>query len=291
VAGNHNRFGRRVLTAADAREAAWIMPPGDLPDPGPGESRDLSAFLQPGRRYGVGPTKLHAFLVIDRSEPDVVADFVQEKVTIRSGRNLVEFSDQRKGRLTRWVLWGPLVESPDHVLVVGSLSIAPALPETDRDVKARGVTTELLRLVSPAAIVSEALRLLRRGEHLSRSGEQLRGQAIPVELQRAYKRLRKLSTVASGTSEDELRSIAERYCVLCARGLTRPLPQLAAEFGLTRDQARDRVRRARELHYLEPGRRGLAVGIPGPMLLAKRPDLEQKLNAIKRQHTKGGTDG
>jgi hypothetical protein len=114
------------------------------------------------------------------------------------------------------------------------------------------VTTELLRLVSPAAIASEALRLLRREEHQSLWGQQLGGQSIPPDLQHAYERLLRLSTVATGTSESELQRIAERYCVLCARGLPRPLPQLAAEFGVTRDQARDRVRRARELHYIAP---------------------------------------
>jgi hypothetical protein len=102
-----------------------------------------------------------------------------------------------------------------------------------------------------------------------------------------------MRTVAAATPEDQILRMAVRYCELIAKGLTRPLPQLAEEFGLTREQARDRVRRARELGYLRPGRRGRAEGIPGPKLLAERPGLPKALAAMSREAaiTKGDTDG
>jgi hypothetical protein len=279
----------RIRTAGEARKAAWILPPPDrLPEPGR-VHHDLA--LERGRRYGVSQTTIRAFLVDDSNDPHVVADFVVELVAARTGGKLVEWTRTTKGRLSRWVLWGTLVETPSGVLVMGSLNIEPAVPETDQDASGRGVTAELLRLVSPAFIVAEAVAYLRRSEHVERTH---RTEPMTQKRERAYNRLHELRTVAAATPEEQIRSIAQRYCELVARGLTRPLPRLAAEFGLTREQARDRVRRARELDYLKPAsRRGRAEGIPGPKLLRERPGLSKALAAMRREarKTKGGTNG
>ena len=65
--------------------------------------------------------------------------------------------------------------------------------------------------------------------------------------------------------------IASRYVTLVSLGSRRPLPRLAEEFGLTREQARDRIHRARELGHLMPTKPGRVNAEPGPKLLRPLP--------------------
>lgn len=260
----------RILTPDDARREAHgldfpLAPQLDLK---PGEvSRDMSK-LPWGHLIGIPKSGLLAVLPVDDSaSPETVADFLWLLVTVRQGGKLVELTVDSKGRperalFSRWLLWGSLNESPTRALVVGSLSVAPARRADELDAASRGVTTELLRLVSPPAMAARASEGLRQRQHQWR----MRGEQTPV-LDRVIERLDGIRTVAAATPEDQIRRIATRYVELCRDGVTRPLTYIADEYGLTREQARDRVRRARSLEYLQPGESGRASGEPGPRLL------------------------
>ena len=78
-------------------------------------------------------------------------------------------------------------------------------------------------------------------------------------------------------TEQEIAAIARQYIALVSGGLRRPLPQIAADFGLTREQARDRVHRARVLGYLEKSTPGKVSAQPGPKLL--KPKAEGRNDA------------
>lgn len=272
MAPTNTHLESRLRTAADAREVAGFGP----------DVRSVAAHR------GV-----RTALVDDPAEPEVVAEFAVPLLAIRNndGR-LADWEPAAKGRLSRWVLWGTLIATQDGVLALGSLRIDSGT-NRDRDVQSRGVTAELLRLVRPAEIATEALSELRRVERAERRRLKRDGATMPAERERAFDRLRDLRLAAAATPEAQLRAIAEDYCYLTAQGQTRPLLELKERFGLTRDQTRDRIRRARELGYLEPGRPGRAEGIPGPRLVAVRPGLKKALAAMRRDAatTKGGSNG
>ena len=48
-----------------------------------------------------------------------------------------------------------------------------------------------------------------------------------------------------------------------SKAAAHPLPQLAREFGITREQARDRIHKARTRGYLTKGKQGRAGANPG----------------------------
>ncbi len=66
--------------------------------------------------------------------------------------------------------------------------------------------------------------------------------------------------------DEQLIAVAQRYIALGLYGVRYPLPVIAEEFGISREQARDRVRKARERHYLAPGEKGRATTTIGPAL-------------------------
>jgi hypothetical protein len=256
-----------------------------------------------GAPASVPVSEVRALPVDDPDAPDVVADFAARIVLTREGRNLRE---RRPGDRARrgaavnlwWIAYGPIVRASDGGLVIGALTLAPrdGTGEVGADV-ALGVTGEVLRALAPAKILAEAVAYLRRTAAWLDSAEQLRGRPAPEPQKRALARVAAARTRPARVPDDELAWLAARYVVLFRRGVRRPIPQLAAEFGLTREQVRDRVHRAREREFLSPGRRGRAGGEPGPRLLARwsppePPDSDEpdRRGGKSRRRPKGERD-
>lgn len=203
---------------------------------------------------------------------------------------------RRAGRLVRrergggpamlCLAYGELVRGRSGRLGMRSLTLGPILTphpagffgeggppqhrwEPDAEIP---VTGALLRLISIEDLVTRGLERLRTNEHWREMGQKL-GDLAPArehEKQRLVK-LRKTTAPSRRPTEDEIAAIAARYVMLVTRGVRHPLPQLAREFGLTRDQARDRVHRARVLGYLLPAAPGRVSAEPGPKLLRPLP--------------------
>jgi hypothetical protein len=84
----------------------------------------------------------------------------------------------------------------------------------------------------------------------------------------AYKRLRRTRVPNARPSEREIKFIARRYIHLVNHdNIRHPLPKMAEELGLSREQVRDRIHRARSLGYLQPAKPGRVSAEPGPRLL------------------------
>ncbi len=185
------------------------------------------------------------------------------------------------------IAYGPLVQAPDGRLGFASLQVGPILtprpaPPVERfpDVPFRNwlpdpsipVTAGLLRLFRPEWIVTEAVAQLRQ-EARWRSDAERAGRAGPMSDRqvRAYRQLRSGRPASARPTEREIELIARRYVQLVAEeGERRPLPRMAEELGLSREQVRDRVHRARVLKYLQPTRQGRVSAEPGPRLLKLR---------------------
>jgi hypothetical protein len=226
------------------------------------------------RVWGV-PTdsQLVAFLVADEHQPYLVAEFATLRVIRRQGRRLVASQAGARLRLREksnalWIVYGPIVQAADSSLVIESLTIAPAfegqLSRTGDDT-AHGITAELLRLLSPAQLLSAIVeRLQREGYWLdvaARHGD-------PAMSQRQRDLLNRIEHARPRQEpiDEQLVAIAQRYITLCQLGFHHPLPQLALEFGITRTQARDRIHKARQHQYLAPGQQGRATPAIGPRL-------------------------
>jgi hypothetical protein len=261
---------RRILSVEDARNEAKGV---DLPF-APTEpmlegavSTGVQPYL-PGHAYGIPTSDVAAVIPVDDPRhPETLADFVWLLVTVRQSGRLVERTATRQqGRperklLSRWLLWGALNVTPDRALVVGSLAVAPARPHDEPGAANRGVTTELLRLVSPAVIAARATERLRQ------YGNVHDAEKLHPGLAYALQRLDKVRIVAATTPDEQIKYIARAYVQLSHNGNRKPVSTIAKAFGLTRAQARDRVRRARVLGYLEASTAGKVNALPGPRLL------------------------
>jgi hypothetical protein len=217
---------------------------------------------------------LVAYPVNDAQHPGRVAEFAVLRVVVRDAGRLAPRPTGRRLHVREtsnalWVVYGAVTISAHNGLVLETLTIGPAFPGqfTDLDDEiARGITTELLRLLSlPELINKVAERLLQHGHALDRAAHH--GAPGMSETQREL-----LNTLAAATrprapvSDDELVTIAQRYIALCLAGHRSPVRQLAAELGISREQARDRVHKARTKKYLAPGRAGRATATIGPAL-------------------------
>lgn len=266
-----------------------------------GDAERLLGDDLPNQLLGAPPSvpvsDVRAIAVDDAREPAVVADFAARIMLTRSGTTLRE---RRPGDRTRraaaanlwWIAWGPIVRASDGGLVIGSLSIAPhqrsAREATD---VALGVTGELLRALAPAKILADAVTYLRRTTHWLDVAESQGHPAAPEAQKRALARVAGSRTRPARVSDDELAGIAARYVQLFRRGVRRPLPQIAAEFGLSHPQARDRVHRARQRGYLSPGTQGKAGAEPGPRLLERQQSDPSRPRGSTPRQTKGDIDG
>jgi hypothetical protein len=217
---------------------------------------------------------LQAYPVSDPQHPERVAEFAILRVVVRSAGRLRprvrERLHVREASNALWVVYGSLALSAHNGLVIETLHLAPAYDRqfSNRDDEiARGITTELLRLLSLSDIISNTVqRLQQQGHHLAQI-EQHGGPPIPPAQREILESIAAAATPRTKTTDDDLAEIAERYLVLCRLGIRNPLPRLGDEFGITRSQARDRIHKARQKGYLAPGDKGRATAIAGPALL------------------------
>jgi hypothetical protein len=178
--------------------------------------------------------------------------------------------------------YGPLVETSDSRVGMGSFQVGPVLSPHPATTAFEGVPAEswlpepavpvtagLFRLFSLESIVAQAIAQLRAGEHSWKVAERLgKARAMGNRELDAYKRLQRARTPGARPSERDIELIARRYIQLVGRGIRHPLPQIAAELGLSREQVRDRIHRARDpkLGYLQPAKPGRVSAEPGPRL-------------------------
>ena len=163
------------------------------------------------------------------------------------------------------------MESSDGAPVIEQMSVAPALGSAlakESEDAFLGVRTGLIRLLSPSRILGEAIEQLRRQTYWLEKFEQRGGATIPPAQVAALDRVSGagVPTPKATISDDQLASIAASYVALYRRGIRNATSQLAAQFGLTREQTRDRIHRARNAGYLMPTKQGRAGAEPGPRL-------------------------
>jgi hypothetical protein len=222
--------------------------------------------------------RLVAWLGDEPGRAEVVARFARSYVLRRRAGRLVAAVPTERGPFFVVIVHGVLVRAGGR-LAVGELTIGPALrpravsgwaPGTYRLVADLNevVTAALLRHVSPDGIVAEAVEYLRRHETGLRLARRLGADLQPSEAERAaWKRLgtsppRRRPRI----SDDELRPFAHGYLALVGGGQRAPLVRLAADFGISREQARDRLHLCRKRELLGPGTVGRAGAAPGPRL-------------------------
>jgi hypothetical protein len=242
------------------------------------------AALGLDRPFGGLPSDdLRAWFV---DEAGVLARIAASISLTRRGGRLVRRERGDGGPAMLCLAYGELVRSRSGRLGMRSLTVGPILTPQSAGLFGEAgpplhrwepaaeipVTGALLRLISVEDLVSRALERLRTHEHWREVGRRLGELAPPTErdMQRLMK-LRKSTAPSRRPTEDEIAAIAGRYVMLVTAGVRHPLPQLASEFGLTRDQARDRVHRARVLEYLLPAAPGRVSAEPGPKLLRPLP--------------------
>lgn len=185
---------------------------------------------------------MSAFPIEDPERPDVLAEFAGVLALGRQGRQLVPSA---QGPL-RFFYFGTIARGPNGALELAGIALHPW--PRDPGPGFRGVTREVLRMISPTEIV-EAV-------------------AEWEVLRRISDRRWELRAVVDGPSDDPLRLYAMRYLALqetVGRGIHR---RLAEEFGISPDGSREWTRRAKARGYLvtrDPGQ-GRAGALPGPNL-------------------------
>ena len=98
-----------------------------------------------------------AYPVSEPDAPDLLVEFAVLRVITRQGRQLVPRPKTRRLRLldvnnSFWVVYGSIVQAAGGKLAIASLAIGPAFDEQlslEGDDDPRGITAQLLRLVSP----------------------------------------------------------------------------------------------------------------------------------------------
>jgi len=252
----------RIQTLAQARSALRI--------PTSAEPEVLQAWGVPS------DSQLVAFPVTDEHQPHLVTEFALLRVVRRQGRKLVAHRAGQHQRLrlreksnALWIIYGSIVQASNGTLVLESLAIAPAFAgqlSRKGDDAGRGITADILRILSPARLLSATVEQLQRDGYLLDLAAQHHGAQPMSESQRQLlDRINKGRPRQAHTSDEELAEIAKRYITHLVFG-RRPLPQIALEFGITRTQARDRVHKARQRKFLGPTKPGRASPTLGPRL-------------------------
>jgi hypothetical protein len=221
-----------------------------------------------------GDFQLVAYPVTDPEQPSRVVEFAILRVVTRRKHELVP--RERHGRLrlaqlsnALWIVYGAIATATDGSLVLEAVTIAPAFqdqPNRESGDVGRGVTSQLLRLISPPRILAGCAEqlLIHRYRLEQRTGAGARPMS---DTQREL-----LGRIDQGrpqhakVSDDQLAAFATRYLTLYHRGAHQLRDQLAHEFGLTTIQVRDRTHHARRRGYLTPGSRGRVGADPGPRL-------------------------
>jgi hypothetical protein len=249
----------RIRSLREAR-AALHVPLSDAPEV-------LNAWGKPP------DFQLAAFPVSEPEQPELVAEFAALRVLRRRGRDLTPA--RRSTRSSRqadpnslWIVYGSIVTNTTGIHVIESLTIGPAFPtHPSHAADSLGVTAPLLRLLSPARLLSETMERLRHDHaELIRLENNSAAPAMPPAQREAFARLEAGAVAQTTVSDERTKAIAECYLTHVQLGNTHPLLQLAAEFRITRDQARDRVHKARKDGYLAPGTPGRASATTGPRL-------------------------
>ena len=263
----------RVRSLEEARRALWI--------PKNSDPEVLRAWGTPTGPVG----QLAVYPVEDAEAPGRVAEFALLRVVKREGNKLVASARGTRLRLAEksnalWIVYGSLAFATDGSLVIESLAVGPAFEDQlsrEGDDNAPGITSQLLRLLSPPRILAAC------AEHLIAQGHMLDDAATadPDISPTSRKQTDLLGRIDEGrpqraqVGDDQLAQFAARYVTLYYRGVPQLRLQLAREFGLTTTQVRDRTNRARRRGYLTPGSRGRAGANPGPRLLERgwQPEL------------------
>ncbi len=267
----------RVRSLEEARRALWIPKSAD-----PevlriwGTPKDFQLAVHP---------------VVDPDAPDRVAEFALLRVVKRQGRKLIAGDRRTRLRLVEksnalWVVYGSIVVAADGSLVIENLAIGPAFDgqlSRDGDDIAHGVTSQLLRLLSPPRILAACAELLITQGHRRHqmSGEQ-RDLLARIDQGRPQR---------AKVDDDQLAQFAGRYLTLYHRGVPKLRDQLAREFGLTTIQVRGRTNQARRRGYLTPGSRGRVGAGPGPRLLERGWRPETLSSRLSKETTKQEPDG
>ena len=135
-----------------------------------------------------------------------------------------------------WLAFGPLVQASDGPLVVGEITVAPVIPQTFEGLSADaflGVTTGLMRLISPSWILGRSVGILRSSQYRLEVNQRLGLPAMGDVQRAAFERIKAGSPRNTRASRDQIAAIAERYVTLYRFGAKKLLPQIANEFGLT----------------------------------------------------------
>jgi hypothetical protein len=221
--------------------------------------------------------QLVVYPVDDPEQSGLVGEFALLRVVKRRGSNLVAGDSNTRLRIGEksnalWVVWGSLALATDGTLAIESLAIGPAfegqLGRRGDDI-AHGVTGQFLRLLSPPQILATCAQQLRQQGYWVDESARRAGAASPLSARHRelLQRIDHGRPRHAPISDDQLADLARRYLDLLHQGNNRPRSQLAGEFGLTPQQVRDRLHKARRRGYLTPGTRGRASAQPGPRLL------------------------
>lgn len=205
----------------------------------------------------------------------------------RAGGRLVPASSNtrplfRERANLQWIYWGELNASPSGQLTISTLSVGP-WPGADSTLEPgadpfQGVTTDVLRALKPARIISQAVEKIRALDQTHRFLTDHYGWAEPPAqrrlLEQAAERVSRPQLRRGRRYPDEhYRSIALLYLDLLDQGGQRKIvARLADQLDIPRTTARDWVHRARVLGYLTASRQGRAGAEPGPRLREESSD-------------------
>jgi hypothetical protein len=222
--------------------------------------------------------QLVVYPVPDDELPGRVAEFAILRVVKRKGSELIAGDNRTRLRLGEksnalWIVYGSIATANNGSMVIESLAIGPAFEDQlsrPGDDIALGVTSQFLRLLSPASILAACAETLERQGYWLDRAAQAGAAPMSARQRELLAQIDKGRPRQATITDEQLAEIARRYLTLYERGNLRPRAQLAAEFGLTTTQVRDRLRKARRHGYLSPGNPGRAGAQPGPRLLGLR---------------------
>jgi hypothetical protein len=222
-----------------------------------------------GRRHiGIpGSRVVRAYPIEDTNHPHLLAEFAGYLIVRRIGKRLIERKDEQlpwdeRGGL-RWYYYGEIVRDDDGSLAIGALTIRP-WPD-GLGARFRGITRELLRVISPTAIIQQVaqLHVVRPAPELADPGHTaIRWEPVIEGTARRGRR--------PSVPEHELKRYARRYLALVNEGIGRGIHhRLADEFHITQAQSVEWTRRAKRHGFLNKGgTQGQAGATAGPRLTA-----------------------
>jgi hypothetical protein len=230
--------------------------------------------------------QLAVYPVEEAEAPGRVAEFALLRVVKREGHELIAGDRRTRLRLAEksnalWIIYGSIASATDGSLVVESLAVGPAFEDQlsrEGDDVGRGITGQLLRLLSPPRILAAcAEHLIAQGHMLDAAAAHHDTPPMSPTQRDLLDRMNEGRPRHATVSDEQLAQFAARYLTLYHRGVPQLRLQLAREFGLTTTQVRDRTNQARRRGYLTPGSRGRAGANPGPRLLELgwQPHLQQ----------------